>query len=59
MGGQKLRLGGRGGVRAGKARGEESERGSVIVYHSLCFRVTVLEFGVYCAICAMYLVHAR
>jgi hypothetical protein len=41
-----------------KRGGEESERGSVIVYHSLCFLVTVLEFGVYYAICTMYLVHA-
>jgi hypothetical protein len=41
-----------------KRGGEESERSIVIVCHSLCFPVTVWEFGDYCAICAMYLVCA-
>jgi hypothetical protein len=41
-----------------KRGGEEGERPDVIVYHSLCFRVTVFEFGVYCTICAIYLMHA-
>jgi hypothetical protein len=37
-----------------KRGGEESERSSVIVCHSLGFPVTVWEFGVYCAIYAMH-----
>jgi hypothetical protein len=41
-----------------KRGGKESEHSSVIVCHSLCFRVTVWEFGVYCVICATYLVRA-
>jgi hypothetical protein len=41
-----------------KRGGEESERSSVTVCHSICFPVTVWEFGVYCAICTMYLVRA-
>jgi hypothetical protein len=49
---------GRGGMRASKAKGEEGERPDVIVYHSLCFRVTVFEFGVYYTICAIYIMHA-
>jgi hypothetical protein len=41
-----------------KRGGEESERSSVIVCHSLGFPVTVWEFGVYCAICAIHVVRA-
>jgi hypothetical protein len=41
-----------------KRGAEESEHSSVIVCHSLSFRATVWEFGVYCALCAMHLVPA-
>jgi hypothetical protein len=44
-----------GGVELG---GWERDRAHVREYQSLCLQAAVLEFGVYCAICAMYLVLA-
>jgi hypothetical protein len=39
--------------------GGGSDRSGVIQYHSLCFRVSFVEFGVYCAIGGVYLVLGR